>query len=313
MREATSRLSRRAVLALGVGAGLVTAVPTTASASTAESGSGGGTSPGQEEILTRLADLERDHSARLGVYAQNTVTGRRVLHRAHERFPLCSTAKTIGVAAVLRDLDRDGEFLARRIRYTGQNTTKSGYAPVTGRPENLANGMTVSELCAAAIDYSDNAAFNLLLRELGSPTAITRFCRSIGDRTTRLDRWEPELNSAEPWRVTDTTTPYAIGRTNARLTLGDALDPGDRARLTNWMLANTTSGGRFRKGLPADWTLADKTGTGEYGTTNDVGIAWTPDRTPVLLAVLSTRPEATASADEPLIAETAALLAGALG
>ncbi|MFB7497032.1 class A beta-lactamase [Streptomyces sp. NPDC056161] len=311
MSDAKSRLSRRAALALGVGAGLAAAVPATASA--AESGTSPRRKSGQEEVLRQLADLERNHSARLGVFARNTATGRTVLYRADELFPICSTAKTPAVAAVLRDLDRDGEFLARRIRYTEQDTTDSGYAPVTGLPENLANGMTVSALCAAAIDYSDNAAMNLLLRELGGPTAVTRFCRSIGDRTTRLDRFEPELNSAEPWRVTDTSSPHAIGETNARLVLGDALDRADRERLTDWMLANTTSGQRFRKGLPADWTLADKTGTGEYGTTNDVGIAWTPKRQPVVLAVLSTQPEADAVADEPLVAETAALLAAALG
>ncbi|MFE9608248.1 class A beta-lactamase [Streptomyces sp. NPDC006012] len=315
MSDAKTRLSRRALLALGAGAGLAAAVPASAHATASAKATAAerGTSSGQKEVLRQLADLERNHAARLGVFARNTATGRTVLYRADERFPMCSTAKTPAVAAVLRDLDRDGEFLAKRIRYTEQDTTGAGYAPVTGLPENLANGMTVSALCAAAIAYSDNAAMNLLLRELGGPAAVTRFCRSIGDRTTRLDRVEPELNSAEPWRVTDTSSPHAIGETNARLVLGDALTPADRERLTGWMLANTTSGQRFRKGLPADWALADKTGTGDYGTTNDVGIAWTPKRQPVVLAVLSTQPAADAAADEPLVAETAALLAAALG
>lgn len=141
--------------------------------------------------------------------------------------------------------------------------------------------MTVAELCEVAITYSDNGAANLLLRELGGPTAVTRFARSLGDRVTRLDRWEPELNSAEPWRVTDTTSPRAIGRTYARLVLGDdALNRADRELLTHWLLSNTTSGKRFRAGLPPTWTIADKTGSGSYGTTNNVGLAWTPEGTP---------------------------------
>jgi beta-lactamase class A len=257
--------------------------------------------------------IERQHGARLGVFACNVATGRTVGYRAGERFPMCSVSKTMIVAAVLRDLDHDGEVLARRVRYSGKDVADSGYAPITGRPENLAGGMTVADLCGAAIAYSDNAAANLLLRELGGPTVITRFCRSIGDGTTRLDRWEPALNSAEPWRVTDTTSPRAIGQTFVRLVLGDALVPVDRERLTWWLLANTTSGARFRAGLPADWNLADKTGTGAFGTTNDVGIAWTPDATPIVLAVLSTQHDADAPADEPLTAEVAALLAAALG
>lgn len=307
MELSAVRPSRRAVLALGAGTALAAAVSANGSAHAASSGA-------VDDISRALNDLEREHSARLGVFGRNTVTGRSVLYRADESFPMCSVFKTLAAAAVLRDLDRHGEFLALRIRYTEQDVEESGGAPVTGTEENLANGMTVAELCEAAVAYSDNTAANLLLRELGGPTAITRFCRSIGDRTTRLDRWEPELNSAEPGRVTDTSSPVAIGRTYAKLALGDALTPRDRGQLTAWLLANTTSTNRFRAGLPEDWALGDKTGTGKYGTTNDAGIAWTPGGTPIVLAVLSTKPDAEPDTpmDEPLVAKTAALLAKAL-
>ncbi|MBT2389009.1 class A beta-lactamase [Streptomyces sp. ISL-1] len=292
------------MLAVGAGAALAAGMSTGRSAYASP--------PGGHEISGQLSELEREHSARLGVFARNMRTGRTVLYRADERFPMCSVFKTLAVAAVLRDLDRHGEFLAKRIRYTEQDLEDSGYAPITGKPEHLAGGMTVADMCAATICYSDNAAANLLLRELGGPTAITRFSRSIGDTTTRLDRWEPELNSAEPWRATDITSPRAIGQSYARLTLGNALTPKDRDRLTGWLLANTTSGERFRAGLPGAWLLADKTGGGMYGSNNDVGITWPPDRSPIVLAVLTTKHEPEAPADNPLIARTAALLAAAL-
>ncbi|MFJ4776640.1 class A beta-lactamase [Streptomyces sp. NPDC088762] len=298
------RPSRRGVLG-GVAAAALAAVLPTGERAFAE-----GT--GADGVTVRLRALERAHSARLGVFARDAVTGRTVLYRADELFPLCSTFKTIAVAAVLRDLGGDGTFPAERIRYAEKDVTGSGYAPITGLPENLEGGMTVAELCAAAIEHSDNAAANLLLRELGGPDAVTRFCRSIGDRVTRLDRWEPELNSAEPGRVTDTTSPRAIGRTHARLTVGDALAAPDRERLTGWLLGNTTGGNRLRAGLPKDWSVAEKTGTGGYGTTNDVGVTWPPGRGPITMAVLSTRHDSAAPADEPLIAEAAALLAAAL-
>lgn len=232
---------------------------------------------GEKGAVAGLRALEREYGARLGVYARDTATGRTVVHRADEAFPMCSLFKTLAAGAVLRDLDHDGTRLAKRVHYTLQDVTDAGGGSVTGRPENIAGGLTVAELCSAAIAQSDNAAGNLLLRELGGPTAITRFCRSLGDRTTRLDRWEPDLNSAEPSRVTDTTSPRAIGRTYARLALGDALDPGDRERLNRWLLSNTTSGDRLRAGLPKDWAVADKTGAGSYGTNNNVGIGWPPD------------------------------------
>jgi beta-lactamase class A len=260
------------------------------------------------KVATRLRTLEDRHGARLGVFAHNAATGRTVGYRAAERFPVCSVFKTLAAAAVLRDLDRHGEVLSRRIHYTeadlvdGSDRTR----------EHLAEGMTVAELADAAIRYSDNTAGNLLLRELGGPTAITRFARSIGDPVTRLDRWETELNSAEPWRVTDTTSPRAIGRSYARLVLGHTLNGPDRALLTHWLLNNTTSAKRFRAGLPSTWSIADKTGSGSYGTANDVGIAWTEEGAPIVLAVLSTKPAPDAAYDDSLVAQAATVVAETL-
>ncbi|MFJ7495693.1 class A beta-lactamase [Streptomyces sp. NPDC097727] len=302
MLKSSRGASRRTVLAGGLGAALA-AVPTSSAAETFGPGS---------EAVRKLRDLEREHAARLGVFGWNTVTGRSVLHRAEERFPMCSTFKTLAVGAVLRDLDHDGTFLSKVIHYTKQDIKRSGGAPVTGLPENLAQGMTVEDLCGAAISYSDNTAANLLMERLCGPASVTRFCRSIGDSVTRLDRWEPELNSAEPGRVTDTTSPRAMGKTYAQLVLGNALEAGDRKKLTGWLLANTTGGKRLRAGLHEDWSVGDKTGTGSYGTANDVGIVWPPGQGPIVMAVLSTKHDADSEADDPLIARAAAVLAAAL-
>jgi beta-lactamase class A len=307
LHATASRPHRRTALALGAGTALSAALGSLAL--------GGGTAhaaPGDHRVTARLRALERRHTARLGVYARNMRTGDAVAYRAGERFPIASVFKTLAVSAVLRDLDRNGEFLARRIRYTKTYTQAAGYCPITGKPENVAHGMTVAELCAAALRYSDNAAANLLLRQLGGPAAVTRFARSIGDDVTRLDRWEPELNSGEPWRRTDTTTPQAIGTSCARLVLGRALGREDRERLTDWLLGNTTGAARFRAGLPEDWLVADKTGSGGYGGANDVGVAWTPDGTPIVLSVLTVQPDKAAPADDALVSETATLLAATL-
>ncbi|MFB7619735.1 class A beta-lactamase [Kitasatospora sp. NPDC056181] len=305
MGTSGARPSRRSVLTAGAGAVLAGGLLT--------GGRAYASSPGGDAVARELAALEREHAARLGVFARNTATGVTVSYRADERFPLCSVFKPLAAAAVLRDIDRNSGSLAKRIHYTAQEVKKSGYGPVTGLEENLANGMTIEALCAAAIGESDNLAGNLLLRELGGPTAVTRFCRSTGDGRTRLDRWEPDLNSAEPWRTTDSTSPRAIGATFGRLLLGDVLAPRDRERLTGWLVANTTNTERFRKGLPKDWTLADKTGTASsYGVANDVGVVRPPDGPPIVLAVLTTTHAATGPSDSALVARTAELLAPVL-
>ncbi|MER7371469.1 MAG: class A beta-lactamase [Streptomycetaceae bacterium] len=264
--------------------------------------------PAAHATTDRLSELERQHGARLGVFAYNVRTRKTVTHRADERFPICSLFKTLAAAAVLRDLDRDGEVLAKRIHYTADDLVDNSKET----EKHLDTGMTVGELADVAIRFSDNTAGNLLLRELGGPTAVTRFARSIGDPVTRLDRWETELNSAEPWRITDTTSPRAIGRSYARLVLGDVLNHRDRDLLTHWLLNNTTSVNRFRAGLPPTWAVADKTGGGFYGANNDVGIAWTEDGTPLVLAVQTTLPEQDAAYDHDLIVQTAKHLAETL-
>ncbi|MER5182931.1 serine hydrolase [Streptomyces sp. NPDC002896] len=83
-------------------------------------------------------------------------------------------------------------------------------------------------------------------------------------------------------------------------------------RAARWLLGNTTGGKRLRAGLPGEWTVAEKTGTGDYGTTNDVGVAWPPGAAPVVVAVLSTKADSDAPADEPLVARAAAVVADAL-
>ncbi|MBH1937399.1 class A beta-lactamase [Streptomyces sp. AV19] len=308
------RPTRRSLLAIGTGTALTAALGPAQETFAADAPKT--KNPSGSGISDRLQQLEAEHSARLGVpvrlgvFAFSTAGGDPVSHRATELFPMCSTFKTLAVGAVLQGLRKGDGFLHERVHYTERDTESSGYAPITGKAENLRRGMTGADLCGAAISYSDNCAANLLLRRLGGPGAVTRFCRSVGDGDTRLDRWEPELNSAEPGRGTDTTTPQAIARTYARLVLGDVLPSRHRERLTRWLLANTTSGKQFRAGLPGDWAIADKTGAGKYGTNNDVGIAWPPGRPPVVMSVLTTAGKRDMEKNDALIAEAAELLAG---
>ncbi|MGW2741178.1 class A beta-lactamase [Streptomyces sp. NPDC001450] len=264
-------------------------------------------SAGTADPYTELSDLEQRYGARLGVYAHNVRTGRIVAYRAGERFAMCSTFKAFAAAAVLRDHGGCAP-LDKVIHYPPSDILPN--SPKT--EEHLATGMPVGDLCAAAIQYSDNAAGNLLLRQIGGPDGLTRFFRSLGDRVSRLDRWETDLNTAVPGDLRDTTTPEAIGRSFERLTLGRALDGAGREQLVTWLKGNTTSAKRFGAGLPQGWVLGDKTGTGDYATANDIGVAWTTRGTPIVLAVLSTKAAEDAPVDDALVADTARLLARTL-
>jgi beta-lactamase class A len=229
-----------------------------------------------------IADLERARGGRLGVAALDLATGARVEHRAGERFPFCSTCKTLAVAATLHRVDLGQEHLDRSIAYTAADLLE--YAP-TARANLERGALTIGELCKAAIEISDNTAGNLLFREAGGLGAINTYLRSIGDPTTRMDRTETELNTATPGDPRDTTTPRAMLDDLQKLLLGDFLTAASRDQLVAWHLGTTTGKARLRAGIPATWKLAHKTGTGGHGATNDIGIAWPPGRAPIAIAV----------------------------
>ncbi|MGW5360921.1 class A beta-lactamase [Actinopolymorpha pittospori] len=260
------------------------------------------------DVAGGLRELEQRYAARLGVYARNVRTGETVRYRSGERFAMCSTFKGLLAAHVMRDYDHHGEYLERVLHYTEDDLVD--WSVVT--EHYVGTGMAVRDLCMAATSHSDNAATNVLLRATDGPRGFTRFCRSLGDAYTRLDRYEPDMSEGVPGDVRDTTTPEAIGRDYARLVLGDALKPSHRDQLESWLKVNTTSGPRFRAGLPDDWVLGDKTGNGGYGTVNDIGIVWTPRGTTLVLSVMSTKEVEGVPADNGLIADTARLLAHAL-
>jgi beta-lactamase class A len=230
-----------------------------------------------------LARLEKESGGRLGVAAFNTADGRQLLHRADERFPLCSTFKMMLAAAVLA---RDPSLLEKRLRYEKSDLVP--HSPVTGK--HVAEGMTVEALCEATLQYSDNTAANLLMKQIGGPTAVTAYARSIGDSEFRLDRWETELNSAIPGDLRDTTTPQAMAKSLQKLVMGEALPLHCRRQLKDWMIGNTTGATRIRAGVPAGWIVADKTGAGDYGTVNDIAVIWPPGRPPIVLALYLTLP-----------------------
>ncbi|MET8872756.1 class A beta-lactamase [Nocardia sp. NPDC004604] len=250
----------------------------------------------------QLSGIEQQHAARLGVFAVDTGSGKTVGYRQDERFAMMSTFKTFVCAALLREHPLATGYFDQIIHFTQADVTAAAGSPVTGT--RIESGMSVSELCDAAITRSDNAAANELLKLLGGPQALTQFLRSIGDRTSRLDRWEPQLNTAIPGDERDTTTPAAIAADYRALTVGDVLAAPERERLTAWLLANTTGGSRIRAGLPAEWKTGDKTGTGDYGSANDVAVTWpTGSAAPIVLAVLTTHNSPDAQADNALIAE----------
>ena len=249
----------------------------------------------------QLAALERRADGRLGVYAVDTGNERVVAYRAHERFPMCSTFKLMLVGTILARVDARNEDLGRVVGYGDADVIAN--SPVTKAHLTFAS-MTVAQLCAAAIEVSDNTAANLLLlHSLLGPAGVTKFARKIGDRTTRCDRNEPSCNTAIPGDPRDTTTPAAYAADARALLFGNVITPRLRARLRTWLLASETGKARLQAGFPATWKTGDKTGTGDNGTANDVAILWPPHGAPIVVAAYHTGSKTAPNAQNAVLAD----------
>jgi len=233
--------------------------------------------------------------------------------RADERFPFCSTFKVLSTASILARVDAGIERLDRIV--TVREADLLSYAPVARKAVEAGNGtgrMTLEEVCAAAMIWSDNTAANLQLGLMGGPDGLTRWVRTVGDDVTRSDRTEPTLNTALPGDSRDTTSPAAMRGALAQILLGSALTPPSRTRLEGWMVAAQTGFKRLRAGLPPDWTMGDKTGSGDNGTVNTVAILRPPGRPPLLATVYLTGATAPAATCEAVHAEVGRLIAAAV-
>ena len=257
-----------------------------------------------------FAELEKHSGGRLGIAAVDKASGTRLAYRADERFAMCSTFKLLAAAAVLARVDKGDLKLDKSISY-GKDDLLS-YAPVT--KAHVAEGhLTLGELCAAAAGVSDNTAANLILKEIGGPAGWTAYARALGDATSRLDRTEPELNSAVAGDPRDTTTPEAMLGNLDAVMIGDALKEASRKQLEDWMLAGTVTGPLIKAGVPKTWQVADKSGSGANGTRNDIGVLYRPNAAPILAAIYTTGSPLDMKGQNKVIADAAALITARFG
>jgi beta-lactamase class A len=257
-----------------------------------------------------IATLEQRYGGRLGVAVLDPATGRRMSHRGDERFPMCSTFKLLAVAGVLHKVDKGQVHLDHWIAFGSGDLLD--YAPITKKQVGE-GGMTLDGLCAAAIEYGDNTAANLILKSLDGPDGATQYIRAIGDTVTRIDRYEPDANTCIPGDPRDTTTPSAMLADLNALTVGNALSPDSQARFLGWLNNCKTAAARIPAGLPEGWTSGDKTGSGDNGTANDIAVVQRPNKRPLLIAAFSTESSATADERDLLLAEVGRIVARQFG
>jgi len=254
-----------------------------------------------------FAALEATFDSRLGVYAIDTGSGREIAYRADERFAYASTFKALAAAAVLQQTDDSA--LDRVVTFSRADLIT--YSPVTEL--HVADGMTLGAVVEAAVRFSDNTAGNLMLDELGGPAGFAAKLAALGDDVTQPVRWEAGLNDGVPGDPRDTTSPRAFATDLREFALGDTLSEQKKSMLLNWMTGNATGANLIRAGVPADWAVADKSGSGGYGVRNNIAVVWPPDAAPIVIAIMSSRDSPDATRDDALVAQAAGVVVASFG
>lgn len=265
---------------------------------------------GDSVILETVRNIELRLGGRIGIAVHDRGSDKRWAYRGDERFPLSSTFKPFACAAVLSRIESGAERLHRVIEIEDDDLVT--YSPATETRVNTV-GMTIAELCEATITLSDNTAGNLILESIGGPKAFTEYMRTIGDDTSRLDRWETDLNQGTPGDQRDTTTPHAAAASLGRLLLGHSLTVSSREQLTTWMENDKVADALLRSALPEDWRIADKTGAGGHGARSIIAVIWPPAREPLVISIYMTENDASFAERNQAIAEIGAAIVEALG
>lgn len=251
----------------------------------------------QQQIVATEIALE----ARIGVAILDSQSQRLWHYKGNERFPLNSTFKVFACAALLKQVHLKQNSLEKSELIIADNLVT--YSPLT--EHHVGSNISLATLCEAAITLSDNTAANLVLKNIDGPQGMTRYMRSIGDDTTQLNRWEPELNEGTPNDPRDTSTPNAVVKSLEKVLVGTGLDSASQQQLASWMHGNQTGKNLIRAKLPKGWLLADKTGAGGNGSRNIIAMITPKNHPPIFVSIYLTQTEASFKCRDQAISELA--------
>lgn len=266
--------------------------------------------------LQRQLDADsRAWGETVGIAIRDVASGETVAVNGGSAFPMASTFKAFLAIALLDAADRGQLRLGETVTLTRADLSLF-WQPIEKEIGTAGFTTTLDDLMARAVGQSDNAAADFLVRRLGGAAEVQKTLAAKNVRGLRIDRQEREFQTAIvglPWRDAfvdapvldaaiaavpaerrraawaaylrdprDTAAPSAAAAALAALAQGRLLSPKSTARLLEVMTQTTTGAARLKAGLPAGWTLAHKTGSGQEWdgralTTNDIGLVTAPD------------------------------------
>jgi beta-lactamase class A len=266
----------------------------------------------KERIHSEIARIASQVAASVGICAIHLESRDRILLNADRSFPLASTYKISIAIRLLALADQDQCSLEEMIAITAEDMSP-GSGPIKELFTVPGVQLSVQNLLALAIRFSDNTASDIVFRLAGGPHEVMNLLGSIGINEIRVDRSTKQiicdfygigdLTCERPWSLQrlrarlretgplerkaaleafrndprDRGTPAAMASLLARLQNGELLSPRHTKLLLDLMSRCRTGPGRLKGQLPAGTIVAHKTGSLEGLVVNDAGVIEVPD------------------------------------
>ena len=221
-------------------------------------------SPSLSTLEQQLASLVSNKSADVGIAALDLNTGETVSIKGNTPFPMASTVKVAVAALYLAQVDHGRRSL-----------------------DDTINGVSARSLMRRMLIHSDNRATDILLKDLGGPTALHDWLQQNGVSGLRVDRTIAQLLSdkRDLWDRRDSSTPTAMVDLLRRIYKAEIIKPQSRNYLLDLMAQCQTGKNRIKALLPGV-PVEHKTGT-LNGLSDDVGFITMPDGHRIAVAIFT--------------------------
>ncbi len=280
----------------------------------------------------------------VGIGVLDINTGKSWFHNGNQRFPMQSVFKLPVGIVVLKLVDESKVSLDQLVTISRQEFAP-GWSPILKEIRGNSGQFTVRDLLERSVGSSDNTAADALVRLVGGTEKVTAILHQMNIEGIRVDRLErqlqpdcvgltnfrPELVDEQKYAQAvekipdavkqaaleryltdprDTATPEAMVNLLAKLQARQLLSETSTTLLLKIMTDSPTGQQRLKAGLPKDWSIAHKTGSGPevlgVGTaTNDVGMINSPTGKQVAIAVFISGSKAPMEMREKVMAEIA--------
>jgi len=221
-------------------------------------------SPSLTSLEQQLHAMVGNGSSDVGIAALDLRTGETVSIQGNTPFPMASTVKVAVAALYLSQVDHGRRSL-----------------------DDTINGQSARSLMARMLIHSDNRATDMLLKDLGGPTALHDWLQANGITGLRVDRTIAQLlaDKRNLWDHRDSSTPTAMVDLLKRIYRAELIQPKSRNYLLDLMAQCETGKNRMKALLPGV-PIEHKTGT-LTGLADDVGFITMPDGHRVAVAIFT--------------------------